>query len=170
MDTASMSSVDNAMAMFEQTAEQTRAIRWQSIEDVRSLWNTLKTVGNDAPRMIEVKCTLMNTLNGLLKDQESVAMQNVKLQLGRTDAQNNGAMAAQITELLRQVSVISPTPGHNSLSMPDQSEIHNKLNERFVEGNLDISEDELKECSGHPKAEIDLNDIGGDTKSDDDDD
>ena len=168
MNAAPMSAVDSAIANFEAVAQQTSTIRWEQIQEVRTLWNTLKNVGDNAPRMIEVKMTMMNTLNSLLKDQEGAALQNVKIQLSKKDAENNGVMAAQIVELIKQVQVLTPSAGHNSLGVPNADEANAKLNERFAEGGLDISEDELQECAGHPKNELDLESIKKDKASDED--
>ena len=102
----SMSPIDQAFHNFEEAIQGTRSIRQGLIHDLKNKINIVEMdPNNESPRTIEVKVQLINTVAGLLKDEESVMERNVKLNLSRKESEDNTQVAASIGALLKAINL-----------------------------------------------------------------
>ena len=145
----SMSPIDQAFHNFEEAIQGTRSIRQGLIHDLKNKINIVEMdPDNESPRTIEVKVQLINTLAGLLKDEESVMERNVKLNLSRKESEDNTQVAAPIGALLKAINLNGNNGGSGEPA--NMSAAGAGVEEAFQKSGQEITEGELQECQGGP--------------------
>ncbi len=144
-----LSPIDTAFQDFATAIQGTRNIRQGLIHDLKNKINIVTMdPDNESPRTIEVKVQLINTLAGLLKDEESVMERNVKLNLSRKESEDNAAVAASVGALLKAINLNGNNAGVGDTV--NKSSATEELNKRASTEGIEISEGELLECVGGP--------------------
>ena len=99
-----------------------------------------------SPRQIEVYLSLASTADGIMKNQEAAAINNVRVNLQKKSEENDAALGKQVTALF---NMINPTTDHIKAT-PAQQQIEEtvidaKLEEVYDQACEPIREGELEE-------------------------
>jgi len=138
------SAIDQAFDKFKEETDGCRFIRQEMIEQLRKDLPKAQLGDGDKAMMIQAKMSVVTTLNGLLKDVESAAMNRVKLRLSINEQENAGQYAKSIVQLLKMIRADETPKG--SGDNRNESDIMDDLNKRAVTEKITISEGELKPC------------------------
>lgn len=99
----------------------------------------------DKPSLIEAKLGIINTIDGLLKGNESSSAVVINTALKRKDVDNNGNIAANVASLLKTIKQTDTVPNSPLPNSPNN--LDEKIESNFNESERPISEEELSEVS-----------------------
>ena len=137
---------EDEFSVLKQVTDNTSKIRTTLIEklykDVKGL--QLKP-DDDSPRTSEIKISMVDTLDKLLKSHETSTSNRIKLVLQKENNDTSEKAQDNIAELLKNIS-------HDFIKNPHigiESNADEKINKKFIDGNLEINDDELSEVESH---------------------
>ncbi len=135
--------IDNSFQALDQTITKTSEIREVLIKKLFDAAVEYKfEIKTTSPEERESFMSVVNSLDGLLKGKERVALDNVKISLLKRSETDNHSTAEAVTKLLH---MINPALAIKSINDIDKNEIATRLEETFITSGATISEDE-KEC------------------------
>ena len=133
---------EDEFIILKQVTDDTSKIRTELIEQ---LHNDVKDMSvkptEDSPRTSEIKISMIDTLDKLLKSHETSTSNRIKLVLQKENNDNDEKSQSNIAELLKNIS-------HDFIQNPRidlPPEVEDKLNQRFTDDKLNINEDEMSE-------------------------
>lgn len=138
------SALDKAFETFETEVADCKVIRKELITQLREDARKMRVSEFDKAMMVQAKMGVISTLNGMLKDVEDSAMKSVKLQLSRTEQENNGQYSQAIVQLLKMVRA-DRADANNDQPVQKEEDIQKSLESRGKELGIKISDAELED-------------------------
>lgn len=136
--------LDIAFEDLKSRVDITSVVRQKMIDKLTSSINELKLdVNEDPARLLEVKMTIFNTLDGLLKSQVDNSNTYVKAILSRKDSDTTANFQAQVAEVLRQVDMMT-VPRNSAITAEERKAAEEAMEKAFADSGLAITEEELK--------------------------
>ena len=136
--------LDIAFEDLKSRVDITSVVRQKMIDKLTSSINELKLdINEDPARLLEVKMTIFNTLDGLLKSQVDNSNTYVKAILSRKDSDTAANFQAQVAEVLRQVDMMT-IPRKSAITAEESKDVEEAMEKAFADSGLAITEEELK--------------------------
>jgi len=153
---ASKTAIDAAFEEIETEFGESRVVRKELIKNLRDVVANpeMKISPYDKSMMIQSKLMVIKTLDDLLKSNEDISVKKLKLQLSRSEGEQNGQVGATIVALLKSIR------GNGDPANPgegvDRNDAVAKLKE-MQQGNakLAVSEGETEPCGSTPTTDGD---------------
>ena len=138
--------IDKNFEDLQRVTDKTSAIRVSLIDkiygDVKKL--QLKP-DDDSPRTSEIKISMVDTLDKLLKSHETSTTNRIKLILQKENNKNSENAQSNIAELLKNIS-------HDFIKNPHidlDNNADEKINDLFKQSGLEINDDEMSEVQNN---------------------
>lgn len=141
------SALDRAFEQFEADTAECKAIRKELIDQLRKDMKYAQVTSFDKPMLVQAKMSMITTLNGMLKDVEDASMKSVKLNLSRTEQENNGQSAQAIVALLKAIRA-DDVERRGVRELQNNEQMDAELRAQAEKEKIVISEGETSTCSG----------------------
>lgn len=139
------SALDRAFETFDKEIADCKVIRKELIDQLRQDAKKMRVSEFDKAMMITAKMSIVTTLNGMLKDVEDSSMKSVKLQLSRTEQENNGQYSQAIVQLLKMVRADRSDSDGESAPVQKEADVQKSLEARGKELGITVTKEELED-------------------------
>lgn len=141
------SMLDKAFEQFEIDTADCKVIRKEMIEQLRKDLPLARVTQGDKGMLIQAKMSMITTLNGMLKDVEDASLKKVKLQLSRTEQENNGQYSQAIVSLLKAIRA-DGQEARSEENRQDPAEVDAQLQAQAEKQGITLTDGETSACEG----------------------
>ena len=157
MATGSQSEFDKAFQEMEEDFSYSKKARRELIENLRDQACKIKFSEYDKASVTLAKVAIVNAFDGLLKSDENLSLQKIKMKLARKDSETNGLVGQTIAAMLKSIRVnemsdtgaskTDPTEGAMEAITQRAEELVKTGDKKTIKA-LTVSDGETTECGG----------------------
>ncbi len=142
-NTDNILSIDDNIIQMQNELNTTKGIRDNLIAKLGGIINQTEiTAANVSPKLLEAQLGLFTTMDSLLKSKEHSVTELTKTSLKRKETETNSNIKDLALETLKLISLKDKPDFTKINNIP--SDIDDKIQEKFKESKLEITEDELQ--------------------------
>lgn len=144
-------SLADAIDKFVSEAEFANTVRKELITQLREDVKKMRVSEFDKAMVISAKMSINTTLLSALKDCEDSASKRVKMELSRTEQENESNCSAAVVQLLQMIRADEANGGTQNVPKRQEEEVQDAIEKRGKELGVTITEGELEGCGDIPK-------------------